>query len=770
MKFCINCGSPLPEGAKFCGECGQRVAQKVTPAPAPAPVYEAPAHAPVYEAPAPAPVHEAPAPAPVQETPAPAPVYEAPAPAPVYEAPALAPVYEAPAPAPVYEAPAPAPVYEAPAPAPVYEAPAPAPVYEAPAPAPVHEAPAPAPVIQEPAAPVYAPPAAPKAAEPQTHVYGAPVAHTFSAPKVSESEQSVVHTYGAPVAQSFAPPVQSQSALSGSYTVPTAAAPVETAPVRPAAKPAAPVRPAAKPAAKPAAAPVATREKPAKPALPKLNLNSRMIRIGLVAVLAVALIVGLISCIAGGGKKNDPNLGVYNGVSCTYAGMELGADGEWIELKSGGKLKMMLMGEEYSGKWELEGEDLTITQAGDSFYGTLRNGVLTLDLSGVIYIYEKEVTAEDAPETPAAAEVGYWTLKYAEGDEAFAMDEETVAMLKSMGLEIFLDMRADGTGTFMMEEPMEITWSKGSIKASDGSKASYTLENGELILEIEGAILHFVPGEGSAPVTGGNNNGVGTYVAVSGNMNGTELNDSTLAQMGGVSIVFNGDGTGTMSLFGQTDAITYDETTITKSGISMSYELDGDYLYFHMSSAIEFVMVPENGTANRPAGDLTPNDLGYWAGDYYGWWVVDNVITGNPDAEGNWWDCCMTLDIASDGTGYITIWDEDYGKDDPIAEVSVSVSVHDGVARIVSESGQFMGMPVNHADWLFYSDSTGYDDTLGFFAVYEDSEMKIENYFFLRRWGTIWNDVSENDMPYYYEDWYLPLIEAGVTVAPETIG
>ena len=690
MKFCINCGSPLPEGAKFCGECGQRVAQKAAPAPAPAPVYEAPA---------------------------------------------------------------------------------PAPVYEAPAPAPVYEAPAPAPVIQEPAAPVYAPPAAPKAAEPQTHVYGAPVAHTFSAPKVSESEQSVVHTYGAPVAQSFAPPVQSQSALSGSYTVPTAAAPVETAPVRPAAKPAASVRPAAKPAAKPAAAPVATREKPAKPALPKLNLNSKMIRIGLIAVLAVALIVGLISCIAGGGgKKNDPNLGVYNGVSCTYAGMELGADGEWIELKSGGKLKMMLMGEEYSGKWELDGEDLTITQAGDSFYGTLRNGVLTLDLSGVIYIYEKEVTAEDVPEAPADAEVGYWTLKYAEGDEAFAMDEETVAMLKAMGIEMFLDMRADGTGTFMMEEPMEITWSKGTIKASDGSKVSYTLENGELILEIEGAILHFVPGQGSAPVTGGSNDGVGTYVAVSGNMNGTELNDSTLAQMGGVSIVFNGDGTGTMSLFGQTDEITYDETTITKSGVSMSYELVGDYLYFYMSSAIEFVMVPENGTANRPTGDLTPNDLGYWAGDYYGWWVVDNVITGNSEAEGNWWDCCMTLDIASDGTGYITIWDEDYGKYDPIAEVSVSVFVHDGVARIVSESGQFMGMPVNHADWLFYSDATGYDDTLGFFAVYEDSEMKVENYFFLRRWGTIWNDVSENDMPYYYEDWYLPLIEAGVTVAPDTIG
>ena len=117
MRFCSNCGAQLPDGTKFCQECGQKVSEPVAPvqeAPA-APVQEAPA-APAYEAPA-APVQEAPA-APVQEAPA-APVQEAPA-APAYAAPA-APVQEAPA-APVYAAPA-APVQEAPA-APAYSAPA----------------------------------------------------------------------------------------------------------------------------------------------------------------------------------------------------------------------------------------------------------------------------------------------------------------------------------------------------------------------------------------------------------------------------------------------------------------------------------------------------------------------------------------------------------------------------------------------------------------------------------------------------------------------
>ena len=130
----------------------------------------------------------------------------------------------------------------------------------------------------------------------------------------------------------------------------------------------------------------------------------------------------------------------------------------------------------------------------------------------------------------------------------------------------------------------------------------------------------------------------------------------------------------------------------------------------------------------------------------------------------------MTLDINTDGTGSIIIWDEDYGKDDPIAEVEVSVSNYAGVTRIVSESGQFMGDVVEHADWLFYSDATDYKDTLGFTVTYEDDETKMDCYFFLRQWGTIWDDVEEADIPGFYESWYLPLLNDGVTTAPETIG
>ena len=75
MAFCINCGSQIPDGAKFCPSCGSPAASIPTPAPAPVPE-PIPAPTPVYEStpePAPAPVPE-PAPEPIP-TSAPAPVY-----------------------------------------------------------------------------------------------------------------------------------------------------------------------------------------------------------------------------------------------------------------------------------------------------------------------------------------------------------------------------------------------------------------------------------------------------------------------------------------------------------------------------------------------------------------------------------------------------------------------------------------------------------------------------------------------------------------------
>ena len=125
MAVCPNCGVSLPEGSRFCPECGTKleaapaVITADTPVPEPeltlpeapvmdVPVPEIPALEPEIPAPAeaPAPVFEA---APVEPKPAPAPVYAPPAPeAPKPQPAPVPPVYQQPAPAaPVYTPPAP---------------------------------------------------------------------------------------------------------------------------------------------------------------------------------------------------------------------------------------------------------------------------------------------------------------------------------------------------------------------------------------------------------------------------------------------------------------------------------------------------------------------------------------------------------------------------------------------------------------------------------------------------------------------------------------
>ena len=88
--------------------------------------------------------------------------------------------------------------------------------------------------------------------------------------------------------------------------------------------------------------------------------------------------------------------------------------------------------------------------------------------------------------------------------------------------------------------------------------------------------------------------------------------------------------------------------------------------------------------------------------------------------EGAYWDCCATVELNEDGTGTLTIWDEDFTKDEPLAELEITASETGGVGRFCSEAGHFMGLPVEHADWLWYTDDTAYENMFMIDGTYED--------------------------------------------------
>jgi len=537
----------------------------------------------------------------------------------------------------------------------------------APAPEPVYEAPAPAePVYEAPAAPAYEP----------------PVQQTYEPPVQQTYEPPVQQTYEPPVQQSYEPPVQTP--VSGSYTAPTTGS--YTPPTQSGGSYTPP--PAPPKAEKPAKAPKAPKAPKAK----KPGGSKKLIPIiAGVAVLVVLLIVLLVSC---GGKNQgaEADWGVYEGVSCVVSGMDLGADGEWVELKEKGKATLYIMGSEYSGKWTLDGENIVLTQGGDEFAGTLKNGVLEVDMAGMLYTFRKD----------------------------------------------------------------------GAVAAPDGNQGGASLPGKD---EKE-------PEKADGPVT---------YKLVSASADGKEMPADILEMMGGGYVVFNGDGTGMFSMFGETFPITYDGTNMEAGGEKIAYTLTDNGMEFAMEDGSAFVMEitdetpdltapvePEDGDGSEaePVGGIES-----WSGDYYGFWVVDSVWANSHDwvEEGAYWDACATVEVNADGTGTLTIWDEDFEKAEPLAELGITVSETDGVARFCGEEGYFLGEPLAHADWLWYTDATEYGDLFVINGQFDDGEDDFWYEIYLRPWGVDWSDVLANDPdmePYYYQDWYLPMVESGVTEAP----
>ena len=226
-------------------------------------------------------------------------------------------------------------------------------------------------------------------------------------------------------------------------------------------------------------------------------------------LLTLAMLLSLAAC--GGSAEEDPNAGKYIGISAAVGGFSMPMSdvypGEtWIELKSGGKGDIMLDGDSYSLKWTLEGETFTLTLEGVDSVGTLSGGAIVIDLMnmGCVMTFRKEGAEPAENEAPAASynDAGYYDLIRIDGaTEEDSVSEEDMALVKSMGMYMYLELLPDGTGTFFMEEEMAVTWVDGTVNfTEDNMSISYTLENGELVLDMLEAKLFFRKGEKPEPV------------------------------------------------------------------------------------------------------------------------------------------------------------------------------------------------------------------------------------------------------------------------------
>ena len=137
----------------------------------------------------------------------------------------------------------------------------------------------------------------------------------------------------------------------------------------------------------------------------------------------------------------------------------------WVELKSGGKGTVMLDGDDFPMKWTLDGEAITITIDGVDSVGSLADGVLTVDLMemGVEMTFLKEGAEMPAPEV-TYQDAGYWEIVRMESeDPESAISKENMAFVKSVGVQMYMELNADGTGALFMEDEMPLTWADGAI-------------------------------------------------------------------------------------------------------------------------------------------------------------------------------------------------------------------------------------------------------------------------------------------------------------------
>lgn len=161
-----------------------------------------------------------------------------------------------------------------------------------------------------------------------------------------------------------------------------------------------------------------------------------------------------------------------------------------------------------------------------------------------------------------------------------------------------------------------------------------------------------------------------------------------------------------------------------------------------------------------------PENYDGWAGDYYGWWS----IYGQGAPEDAFWDVCGRITV-EESTGQVELWDTTCRFEERLCRAEVEFlpgSTPKGCMQV--QSGQFQGRELEPGDWDFDPGRTIVKEVDGAVMLLGDYGPGEQYLVFLMPWGMTWDAVEqmkpekkpyEDMLPYSYESWYLPKIQAG---------
>ena len=319
----------------------------------------------------------------------------------------------------------------------------------------------------------------------------------------------------------------------------------------------------------------------------------------------------------------------------------------------------------------------------------------------------------------------------------------------------------------------------------------YFSKDGTLIPSAEWEAPHPVPGTDPVPdsepapgTTEADGELPGLYTAVKAEAYGVEIEISAMWEKG-FSIELKENGNCDLSVNGNSAPGKW-----TQNGTDISVEIpglkmDGTFsdgvLTFEdlYGMGVTLFFVKDGAVLPAAEADQAPplqaeTDLTWWDGNWYGWWTACDGGGEFEDVYGSAWDACAAISAFSDGTGKITVWDQD-GR----TVVDGTVSFAEGMTPNGSMSASdvlFLNTKLDDDRWTADPgdpDCGAFPQLFCITGRYTDPE-NAENWFeyqiYLRPWGTRWEDVRDGDtsgmvypddmLPLNYTNWYLPLIEA----------
>ncbi len=168
-----------------------------------------------------------------------------------------------------------------------------------------------------------------------------------------------------------------------------------------------------------------------------------------------------------------------------------------------------------------------------------------------------------------------------------------------------------------------------------------------------------------------------------------------------------------------------------------------------------FALSSDTDATEIDGSEIDLNDSGF-PGNWYGWLKIDAEEGSFPKS---WYDCCAKVTALEGNSFQIILWDEDGSLQDPLGEVTMNLQP-DGNA--VSENGYFCYANIMKNEWQLSRPDSFSPSALQISNCTHDAGGEVFSYSFtLHPWGTVWDSETNETafLPFYYCDWYLPLIE-----------